>query len=53
MTSDERMEPTRRRELTVFTFLTLVLAPALAVIVVATFGFCVWMYQLIAGPPGG
>ncbi|HEU4484799.1 MAG TPA: periplasmic nitrate reductase, NapE protein [Povalibacter sp.] len=42
----------RRREFIVFGFLALVLAPILAVILVAGFGFAVWMYQLIAGPPG-
>jgi nitrate reductase NapE len=41
----------QRRELAVFVFLTFVLAPLLAVIIVAGYGFCVWMYQLIAGPP--
>jgi len=46
------MEPTQRRELTVFAFLTLLLAPVIAVLVVAGFGFCVWMYQLLMGPPG-
>jgi nitrate reductase NapE len=45
------METERRRELAVFIFLTFILAPILAVIIVAGFGFCVWMYQLIAGPP--
>lgn len=42
----------KRRELMIFGFLALVLAPILAVLVVAGFGFVVWMYQLIAGPPG-
>lgn len=41
----------KRRELVVFLFLTFVLAPLVAVIVVAGYGFCVWMYQLFAGPP--
>jgi nitrate reductase NapE len=41
----------KRRELAVFLFLTLVLAPLLAVIVVAGYGFLVWMYQLVVGPP--
>jgi nitrate reductase NapE len=43
----------KRRELTVFVLLTFVLAPVLAVLFVAAYGFCVWMIQLIAGPPGG
>ncbi|MBB6093998.1 nitrate reductase NapE [Povalibacter uvarum] len=46
------MQTEKKRELIVFTFLALVLAPILAVIIVAGFGFSVWMYQLIAGPPG-
>lgn len=45
------MQAEQRRELVVFIFLTLVLAPLLAVIIVAGYGFCIWMYQLIAGPP--
>jgi periplasmic nitrate reductase NapE len=44
--------PRRRRELWVFLFLTVVLAPVLAVAVVGGYGFMVWMYQLFAGPPG-
>jgi nitrate reductase NapE len=32
-------------------FLTIVLAPVLAVAVVSGYGFIVWMYQLFAGPP--
>jgi nitrate reductase NapE len=45
------MHVDQRRELAVFIFLTFVLAPLLAVIIVAGYGFAVWMYQLIAGPP--
>lgn len=41
----------KRRELTAFLFLTLVLAPLLAVVIVAGYGFAVWMYQIIMGPP--
>ncbi|HET6757015.1 MAG TPA: periplasmic nitrate reductase, NapE protein [Burkholderiales bacterium] len=36
-----------------FIFLAFVMAPVLAVIVVTGYGFFVWMYQLIAGPPTG
>ena len=42
----------RRKELLLFLFLTVVLAPVLAVAIVGGYGFLVWMYQLIAGPPG-
>jgi periplasmic nitrate reductase NapE len=38
--------------LLVFLFLTVVLAPMLAVAIVGGYGFMVWMYQLFAGPPG-
>lgn len=43
---------TRRQELLVFLFFTVVLAPLLSVAVVGGYGFAVWMYQLISGPPG-
>jgi nitrate reductase NapE len=43
---------TRREELRSFLFFTIVMAPALAVAIVGGYGFVVWMYQLIAGPPG-
>jgi len=45
------MHVDKRRELTVFIFLTLISAPILAVVIVAGYGFLVWMYQIIAGPP--
>ena len=32
-------------------FFTVFVAPILAVLVVSGWGFVVWMYQLIAGPP--
>ena len=38
--------------LRMFLLLTVVLAPVLAVMVVGGYGFLVWMYQLVAGPPG-
>jgi len=40
------------QELRSFLFLSVVMAPILAVIFVAGYGFVVWMYQLVAGPPG-
>lgn len=43
----------RRRELAVFLFLTVVLAPALAVVIVGAYGFAVWLSQIVLGPPGG
>ncbi len=43
--------PPKKRELLVFFFLAFVLAPILAVVIVAGYGFCVWMYQIVMGPP--
>jgi nitrate reductase NapE len=48
----EVVPSTRREELRSFLFFTIVMAPVLAVVVVGGYGFLVWMYQLIAGPPG-
>ena len=42
----------KRRELLTFVFLAIVIWPFFAVGVVGGYGFLVWMYQLIAGPPG-
>jgi nitrate reductase NapE len=43
---------TKPQELRSFLFLTAVMAPVLTVIIVAGYGFIVWFYQLLAGPPG-
>ena len=42
----------RRSEVLTFLFLTVFLAPILAVAIVGGYGFAVWMYQILAGPPG-
>ena len=42
----------RKLELTIFLVLTILLAPAIAVVSVGGYGFAVWMYQIVAGPPG-
>lgn len=42
----------RRRELSAFLFLTVVLFPVLAVLIVSGYGFAVWISQMIFGPPG-
>lgn len=43
---------TRQEELRSFLFFTVVMAPVISVLLVATYGFVIWMYQLLAGPPG-
>jgi len=42
----------RRMEIFAFLFLTAVAMPALAVASVGSYGLAVWIYQMIAGPPG-
>ena len=44
--------PSKSGELRAFLFLTVVLAPVLAVIIVGGYGFLVWMSHLVLGPPG-
>ena len=43
---------TRGEEIRAFAFLALILVPVLAVLFVAGYGFSVWIFQMIAGPPG-
>lgn len=43
---------TKAQELRAFLALSVFLAPVLAFSLVAGYGFLVWMYQLLAGPPG-
>lgn len=44
--------PSRRRELMEFLILAFGIWPVVAIGVVGGYGFLVWMYQIIAGPPG-
>ena len=44
---------TRSEELRSFLFFTVVMAPAVAVMLVGGYGFAVWMFQLVSGPPTG
>lgn len=53
-TQDRTHDPLRRRRMEIFAFLflTVFLIPALAVATVGGYGLAVWVYQMIAGPPG-
>ena len=52
MQSGSVEDPQRKtEELRRFLFLTAVMVPVLSIIVVAGYGFIVWMSQLISGPP--
>jgi nitrate reductase NapE len=45
-------EPSEKRsELKAFLFLTVVMVPALAGVVIGAYGLAVWIYQMFAGPP--
>lgn len=49
-TAEERRQPpTRAQELKAFFFITCVLAPSLTIAGILTYGFGVWMYQLVTG----
>jgi nitrate reductase NapE len=43
---------TRRREMLAFLILAFGIWPVVAVAVVGGYGFLVWMYQIVFGPPG-
>ena len=47
------MQPTKSQELRSFLLLTIVMAPVLTAMIIAGYGFFVWMLQVIAGPPTG
>lgn len=42
---------TKRRELLLFFFITVVLFPVLSVLTVSAYGFSVWFWQIVFGPP--
>lgn len=52
MQVEQAREPQRRRELLMFLFLAVVIWPFVAVVVVGGYGFLVWMYFALTGPPG-
>lgn len=52
MTQVDSQHDGRRRELRAFLFVTVVLAPLVAVGLVAAYGFAVWLWQILNGPPG-
>jgi nitrate reductase NapE len=50
--SDPAAPSTKRQELAAFLLTTFLVIPALAVGFVGAYGFAVWIYQIIFGPPG-
>ncbi len=51
METADKQQGGKGQELACFLFLTICLAPILSVAIVGAYGFSIWMYQLIAGPP--
>jgi nitrate reductase NapE len=45
-------QASRKRELSVFLFLTVVLAPLMSAAIVGAMGLGIWIWQMINGPPG-
>lgn len=45
--------PEKSAELKAFLFLTVVMAPVIAGVVISTYGLLVWIYQMFMGPPTG
>lgn len=50
--SDDDHVLTKRGERRVFIFICVFLFPALSVILVGGYGFAIWLFQMIFGPPG-
>lgn len=50
---DAPQDASKSQELRSFLFLTVVMAPVLAVMIVGGYGFMVWMLQILGGPPAG
>jgi nitrate reductase NapE len=49
--SDPVLETRRKEELRSWVFLAVIMAPVLTFLLVAAYGFVVWMTQLVTGPP--
>lgn len=49
---DEGSLPTRRSEFYVFATIAALIWPFVTVAIVGGYGFAVWMWQIVFGPPG-
>lgn len=52
MSSTAEKKPLKRKETGLFLFLVVCLFPLLSVMVVGGYGFIIWFFQLLYGPPG-
>jgi len=51
-TTETVSTPSRREEFSAFIILAILIWPVLAVGIVGGYGFLVWMWQIVFGPPG-
>ena len=51
MSEDQNIQ--KKKELHAFIFLTAILAPLMAIVIVGGYGLLFWLYQIITGPPAG
>jgi nitrate reductase NapE len=49
---DQPLPHDKKKEWRLFIFIIVFLFPILSVAVVGGYGFAIWMYQLLMGPPG-
>jgi periplasmic nitrate reductase NapE len=49
----EEIPGSASQEVGAFFLLTAVVAPLVTVGLIAAYGFCVWFYQILTGPPTG
>lgn len=49
---DVALPNSRRQELFAFLFLAVLIWPVIAVGLVGGYGFIIWMFQIVFGPPG-
>lgn len=52
MSLTEEQKPQRRKEMRLFLFLVVCLFPLLSVAIVGGYGFIIWFFQMLYGPPG-
>ncbi len=52
MAEDTAQQSDKSREFWAFILLTVVVAPVMSVVIVGGYGFLIWMYQILVGPPG-
>ena len=51
MANSQDTHSQKKQELILFLFLTVFLAPILSVVIIGSYGFLIWISQIISGPP--